>query len=143
MMSTSIIAAAMLNIDAIAFGDEHWGSGGYYDDWDMPNSNLASKKFNKFVIETKTGTDGISFPYKWSTLLNGVECKLVCNYSKKSDVAYSDGKQYVTFGGDIVSDAWVSAYNLGELVETVNKYSEKIDSALESIGKINYLEAEW
>ena len=143
MRSTSVIAAAMLNIDAIAFGDEHWGSGGYYDDWDMPNSNLASKKFNKFVIETKIGTDGISFPYKWSTLLNGVKCELVCNYSKKSDIAYSDGKQYVTFGGDTVNDAWVSAYNLGELVETANKYFEKIDSALESIGKINYLEAEW
>ena len=113
MMSVCVLAAAMFNLDAIAFGDEHWGSSGHYDDWDMPNTNLASKKFNKIDIETRKDSSGNSFPYKWSTLLNGVYYELVCEFSSADDRTYYDNKQYVSCGGDRVSNAWISVYNLG------------------------------
>lgn len=147
MMSVCVLAAAMFNLDAIAFGDEHWGSSGYYDDWDMPNTNLASKKFNKIDIETKKDSSGNSFPYKWSTLLNGVYYELVCEYSSIDDLAYYDNKQYVSCGGDKVSNAWISVYNLGnsfkKLDDTMANYIDRIETALDSSGSILYSEVEW
>lgn len=130
LQSISVIGAAILNITAVAFGDENWGSKGYYHHWDVPDLELATTGLNGVSVETKSYTkaDGTtsSFPYKWSANLNGHTYAIVFDIDNPDDRIWVDGKRYATANDVMVENAWASIF---DFQTDVRQASEKAAAA--------------
>lgn len=137
LQSISVIGAAILNITAVAFGDENWGSSGYYHQWDVPDLDLATGGLNGVSVETKTYAkeDGTldSFPYKWSANLNGHTYAVVFDIDNPDDVTWADGKRYVTVNGVVVENAWMSIF---DFQTAVREASESAQTAIATAQQI-------
>jgi hypothetical protein len=147
--TVSLIAATILNIQAVAFGDYNWGSDGTFRTWGLPELNLASSGINGIVQEVKSYTDEFgeehSFPYKWSTVINGKSCSFVCDIPRSDAILLEEGNRYVTIDGRAIEDAWLSIFNFqsdianvkedireiaNETIEHVNSVTANIDECL-------------
>lgn len=142
LKTISVIASAILNIDAVAFGDEYWGATGYFDQWELPDFDIMTNNSNAIVIETKTGIkdDGIEeeFPYKWSTSINGKTYAFVWNIPNTDHETWVDGMRYATIDDTVVENAWLSIFNFqSEIAEAENKIQSSIDSIDSEIVKID------
>lgn len=131
LQSISIIGAAILNITAVAFGNENWGSNGYYHEWDLPDLELATDGLNGVSVATKTyikgdGTEE-SFPYKWSTNLNGHTYSVIFDIDNPDDRVWADGKRYAAANDVIVENIWMSIF---DFQTTVRQSNEKANDAI-------------
>lgn len=137
LQSISIIGAAILNITAVAFGDENWGSGGYYHQWDLPELDLATTGLNGVSVDTKpyTKEDGTqsSFPYKWSANINGHTYSIVFDIDNPDDRIWVDGKRYATSNDIVVENVWMTIFNFQS---TVREASESASEAIQIANKI-------
>ena len=82
-LSFSLVGCAMLGIDGIAFGNEHWGSGGQYTDWDFPITEVLPA-YNTLTTQTKT-IGSKTFPYSFSRNLDGKTYTLTYNVESADD----------------------------------------------------------
>ena len=145
MMSLSIIGAAILNIDAIAFGDDLWSSSGNYHQWDFPQLNLATDGLNSISRSTRTYTDTegnlAEFTYRWAASINGNQYAIVFDVETPTDVEYAAGKRYAECNGVRVDNAWLTIYDFQEFMEQtsaqveanttlVNEAVQKVEAAL-------------
>lgn len=148
LQSISVIGAAILNITAVAFGDENWGSKGYYHQWDIPDLELASDGLNGVSVETKkyTKADGTesSFPYKWSSSINGHTYAIVFDIDDPDDRVWVDGKRYATANDVIVENAWMSVFDFQtdvreaaesakQAVSTANQIKKDVDNVMPTL----------
>lgn len=138
----SVIASTILNINAIAFGDEHWGSNGYFDQWDLPDLDIMTNDYNTVVVETKTGIkdDGTeeNFPYKWSSSIGGKIYSLIYNVPNAEHKAWVDGMRYVTIDDVVIENAWMSIFNFqSEIADAEIKIQAGVDSINNGIANID------
>ncbi|MDO4327134.1 MAG: hypothetical protein Q4E24_14060 [bacterium] len=137
LQSISVIGAAILNITAVAFGDENWGAQGYYHQWDVPDLDLATAGLNGVSVETReyTDEDGTisSFPYKWSANLNGHTYAIVFDIDDPNDRVWVDGKRYATANDVIVENAWMSIFDFQTDVREAAENAEKAIATAEQI----------
>lgn len=123
LRSLSAIGAAILNMHAVAFGDENWGASGYYEHWDLPvNLELYSEGLHSVSVETKEytpeGGEPSSFPYKWTATLGGQSWSIVFDIDTPDDVAYVYGKRYAALNGNKVINAWTTVFSFQSDVQT-------------------------
>ena len=156
MMSLSIIGAAILNIDAIAFGDDMWSSSGNYHQWDFPQLNLETYRMNSISRSTRTYTDAegkpAEFTYRWAASINGNQYAIVFDVETPTDVDYVVGKRYAECNGVRVDNAWLTIYDFQEFMdstaaqvetnttlvnETVQKVENALPNALQAEEKVN------
>ena len=125
MMSLSIIGAAILNIDAIAFGDDMWSSSGNYHQWDFPQLNLATDGLNSISRSTRTYTDTegnpAEFTYRWAASINGHQAAIVLDVETPTDVEYAAGKRYAECNGVRVDNAWLTVYDFQEFMDSTSE----------------------
>lgn len=125
MMSLSIIGAAILNIDAIAFGDDMWSSSGNYHQWDFPQLNLETDGLNSISRSTRTYTDAegkpAEFTYRWAASINGNQYAIVFDVETPTDVDYVVSKRYAECNGVRVDNAWLTIYDFQEFMDSTAK----------------------
>ena len=130
MMSLSIIGSAILNVDAIAFGDEFWGSGSHYHQWDFPEIDLKTEGANSVSRATRSYTDaeGVQqdFTYKWSASINGNLYSIVFDVETPDDVTYKLGKRYAECNGVKVENVWLTVYDFQDFLKETG---ERVDAA--------------
>ena len=130
MMSLSIIGSAILNVDAIAFGDEFWGSGSHYHQWDFPEIDLKTEGANSVSRATRSYTDaeGVQqdFTYKWSASINGNLYSIVFDVATPDDVTYKLGKRYAECNGVKVENVWLTVYDFQNFLKETG---ERVDAA--------------
>ena len=128
MKSISIIGAAILNITAIAFGDENWGSSGTFEQWDVPDLNLSSSGLNGIVVEQKSyiKDDGSEskFPYKWSANINGHTYAIVFDIPNPDYATWEDGMRYATMDDALIENAWTNIFTFQKDVRVAQETSE-------------------
>ena len=121
MMSLSIIGAAILNIDAIAFGDDMWSSSGYYHQWDFPQLNLHTEGSNSIGRSSRVYTDtegnAAEFTYRWTASINGNQYSIVFDVQTPDDAEYAAGKRYAECNGVKVDNVWLTVYDFQEFME--------------------------
>lgn len=99
--SVSLVADAMFGIDAIAIGDENWGSMGDYHAWSFPNIDLLPAS-GELTTLTKTAS-GVTFPYHFERTLNGHRFTLDYNVSKATTQTVNGT---ITMDGAAVTNLW-------------------------------------
>lgn len=139
MMSLSIIGAAILNIDAIAFGDEFWGSASNYHQWDFPQLELKTKGINSISRDSRfyTAEDGkvYDFTYKWTSSINGNIYSIVFNVDTPSDVTYVAGKRYAECNDVKIDNVWLTIYDFQTFIADTTKKCEETDTLVNNIKK--------
>lgn len=141
LKTIATIGAAILNIDAVAFGDEHCGSTGNFERWEVPDLDIMNSNYNTVVSETK---DGISdngeqenFPYKWTTSVNGRVYSLIWDVPNTDHHTWVDGMRYISIDGVVIENAWLSIFNFqSEIAKVDGKIQEGlsvIDSGVSQI----------
>ena len=139
MMSLSIIGAAILNIDAIAFGDELWGAASDYHQWDFPRLDLKTDGRNSISRATRPCTDAegnqSEFTWKWTASINGNLYSIVFDVEDPSDVTYAPEKRYAECNGVKVENVWLTIYDFQRFLEETNQKLEETDSLVSGIQK--------
>lgn len=140
LMTLALIGAKIFNIPALAFGDEDWGSSGYYYEWDIPTAIDLSEDTSKgihAVIAANRGEDNDSFPYKWSASVNGNTLSLTFDVQDGNDETWDDATHYAAVNDVIVRNAWQSIYEFGEdvkqAVATTNAVKKQVEEALPTL----------
>lgn len=136
MKSISIIGASILNITAVAFGDENWGSRGDFEQWDIPDLNLNRNGLNGVITETKSytkedGTEG-SFPYKWTTNINGHTYSITFDIPDPDHRTWVDGMRYASIDDAIIENAWTNMFTFQSDVRVAQETAETAISAAET-----------
>lgn len=134
LQSITVIGAAILNINAVAFGDEHWGSQGHYHQWELPDLDLAVNGLNNVSVETREyiNSEGKTghFPYKWSANINGHLYSIIFDVDHPDDLEWVDGKRYAMVNGVKVENAWMSIFDFQtELRKTTENAQTAITTA--------------
>jgi hypothetical protein len=163
LKTISTIGSAILNIDAVAFGDEHWGSDGNFEQWEIPDFDIMNSSYNTVLTETKSVTleDGTQedFPYKWTTSVNGRTYSLIWDIPYIDYDTWEDGKRYISIDGVVIENAWLSIFNfqseiakadvkiqeglsvidsgVSQISEALNKIDQKASEIDSEIGKID------
>ena len=138
-MTMSIIGAKIFNIPAVAFGDEHWGSSGYYYTWDIPTAIDLSENLAKGIhgVEaTIKGENNDSFPYKWTANVNGNKLSLVFDVGSGNDETWDSTTHYVTVNDVKVYNAWQTIYEFQDILKEVQNQSN------ESVKTVNTLKSD-
>lgn len=99
--SVSLIADAMFGIDAVALGDENWGSMGNYHTWTFPSTGLLPASGNLSTL-TKTAS-GTTFPYHFERTLNGNTFAL--DYAV-SNATSQTVNATITMNGQTITNLW-------------------------------------
>lgn len=140
LMTLALIGAKIFNIPALAFGDEDWGSSGYYYEWDIPTAIDLSEDTSKgihAVLAENRGEDNNSFPYKWTASVNGNTLSLIFDVQDGNDEVFNDATHYVTVNDIIVRNAWQTIYEFGEdvkqAVATTNAVKKQVEEALPTL----------
>lgn len=140
MKSISIIGAAILNITAVAFGNENWGSSGKFEQWDIPDLNLTTDGLNAVIVETKeyVKEDGTtsSFPCKWSANINGHTYAIVFDIPNPDYVTWEDGMRYATMDDVLIENAWTNIFTFQKDVRVAQETSETAISLAEEASSI-------
>lgn len=140
LMTLALIGAKIFNIPALAFGDEDWGSSGYYYEWDIPTAIDMSEDLSKGIHAVRAdirGEDNDSFPYKWTASVNGNTLSLIFDVQDGNDEVFNDATHYVTVNDIIVRNAWQTIYEFGEdvnqAVATTNAVKKQVEEALPTL----------
>lgn len=141
LRTISLIGAAIFNINAVAFGDEHWGSAGNFDQWDVPDIDIVKDNYHTITADMKVIVDENgeedSFYYKWSASTNGKTYSLVWDVPNASHNTWVDGMRYVTIDDTVIENAWLSIFNFqSEIAKVDGKIQEGlsvIDSGVSQI----------
>lgn len=140
LMTLALIGAKIFNIPALAFGDEDWGSSGYYYEWDIPTAIDLSEDLSKGIHAVRAdirGEDNDSFPYKWTASVNGNTLSLTFDVQDGNDEAWDDVTHYAAVNDVIVRNAWQSIYEFGEdvkqAVATTNAVKKQVEEALPTL----------
>lgn len=140
LMTLALIGAKIFNIPALAFGDEDWGSSGYYYEWDIPTAIDLSEDTSKgihAVLAENRSEDNNSFPYKWTASVNGNTLSLIFDVQDGNDEVFNDATHYVTVNDIIVRNAWQTIYEFGEdvkqAVATTNAVKKQVEEALPTL----------
>lgn len=140
MKSISVVGAAILNITAVAFGNENWGSSGKFEQWDIPDLNLSSSGLNGIIVENKSyiKEDGSEseFPYKWSANINGHTYSVVFDIPNPDHVTWEDGMRYVTMDDVLIENAWTNIFTFQKDVRVAQETSETAISLAEEASSI-------
>lgn len=141
LRSLSAIGAAILNIHAVAFGDQNWGASGYFEHWDLPvNLNLYSEGIHSVSVETRSytteGGEPSTFPYKWTATLGGQSWSIVFDIDTPDDVTYVYRKRYAALNGNEVINAWTTVFSFQSDVQTA------VESAAQAVATCEALVAE-
>lgn len=139
MKSISIVGASILNITAVAFGNEDWGSSGRFEPWNMPDLDLTRNGLNGVLVDTKSyikedGTEG-SFPYKWTANMNGHAYSIVFDIPDPDHLTWVDGMRYVTMDDDIIENVWANVFTFQSDVRVAYESAETAISTAEEIKK--------
>jgi hypothetical protein len=139
MKSISIIGAFILNITAIAFGNEDWGASGAFKEWDFPDLNLNRNGLNGVTVEKKyytkeDGTEG-SFPYKWTTQANGHSYSIVFDVPDPDYRTWEDGMRYAIIDGSVVENIWTNIYTFQSDVREAQESADAAIAAAEEVKK--------
>ena len=139
MKSISIIGAFILNITAVAFGNEDWGASGAFKEWDFPDLNLNRNGLNGVTVEQKhyTTAEGEekSFPYKWTTQANGHSYSIVFDVPDPDYRTWVDGMRYATIDGSIVENIWTNVYTFQSDVREAQESADAAIAAAEEVKK--------
>lgn len=134
LRTISLIGAGIFNINAVAFGDEHWGSTGNFDQWDVPDIDIIKDNYHTITADIKVIVDEngeeSSFYYKWSASTNGKTYSLVWDVPNASHNTWVDGMRYVTIDDIVIENAWLSIFNFQSEIATVDG---KIQEGLNTI----------
>ena len=138
LRSLSAIGAAILNIHAVAFGDENWGATGHFEQWDSPlNLELASEGLHGMSTYTRAymEPDGTmsSFPYKWTALLNGKTWEITFDIQNPNDVAWVAGTRYASLNGTRVENAWTTVFSFQDDVREAKESAEQAVAVSDAI----------
>ena len=140
LMSLSIVGAKIFNIPALAFGDEDWGSSGYFYEWEIPTSIDLVENTTTGVHAVRAevrGEDNGSFPYKWSATINGNTLSLTFDVQDGNDEVWDDKTHYAAVNDVIVRNAWQTIYEFGDEVKKAAEASaeakKKVDEALPTL----------
>lgn len=134
--SISVVGASILNIHALALGDENWGADGNFRQWDLPQLDLSRDGIHSVSSEIRTYTDADgneqSFPYTWSALMNSVRYTVVFDIPTDDYTAWVDGERYVMVGDSIVENLWMTVFDFQPYVRTAQEQAqEAVDIATE------------
>lgn len=161
MKTISIIGAAILNINAVAFGNENWGSSGEFEQWDLPDLDLTTDGLNGVIVELKeyvkdNGSTG-RFPYKWSANINGHIYSITFDIPNPDYRVWEDGMRYASIDGTIMENAWANIFSfqsdvntalsnaetaLNTVEETKTQLEDAIATITQTIG-LTFKEVEW
>jgi len=138
LRSLSAIGAAILNIHAVAFGDENWGATGHFEQWDSPlNLELASEGLHGMSTYTRAymepGGAMSSFPYKWTALLNGKTWEITFDIESPNDVAWVAGTRYASLNGTRVENAWTTVFSFQDDVREAKESAEQAVAVSDAI----------
>lgn len=147
LMTLSFIGAKIFNIPALAFGDEDWGSSGYYYDWDIPTAvDFSENKYDGIhgVTVENRGPDNSSFPYKWSANIRGNTLTLVFDVNNGEDETYDANKRYVMVNDTVVKNLWQTIYEfsedmknmestVSETVTSINATKKQVEDAIPTV----------
>lgn len=139
LMTMSIIGAKIFNIPAVAFGDENWGSSGYYYTWDIPTAIDLSENLSKGIHGVEAAIKGESddsFPYKWIANVNGNQLSLVFDVDSGNDETWDSTTHYVTVNDVKVYNAWQTIYEFQDVLKEVQNQSN------ESVKTVNTLKSD-
>lgn len=140
LMTLALIGAKLFNIPALAFGDEDWGSSGYFYEWDIPTAIDLSENLNNGIHAVRVenrGDENDSFPYKWLATVNGNTLSLTFDVQDGNDETWDDATHYVAVNDTIVRNAWQTIYEFGEEVKqaaaTSAAVKKQVDEALPTL----------
>lgn len=137
MKSISIIGAAILNINSVAFGNEDWGASGGFEQWDIPDLDLATNGLNGVFVDTKSytkedGTTG-SFPYKWTANINGQTYSITFDIPNPDYRDWVDGMRYASVNDVVIENAWMSIFDFQTAVREAQESAASAISTAETI----------
>lgn len=140
MRSISIIGAAILNIDSIAFGDENWGSTGNFEHWNFPSLDLTRNGLNSVTVDKKRyikedGTDA-SFPYKWTASINGHNYSITFDIPDPEYRTWVDGMRYASMDGAIIENAWTNVFSFQTDVRVAQEKADMAAAAADEVKEL-------
>jgi hypothetical protein len=136
MKSISIIGAAILNINSVAFGNEDWGASGDFDQWDLPNLDLSRDGLNAVTVDQRSYTkeDGSesSFPYKWTANMNGHNYSITFDIPNPDHSTWVDGMRYASMDDTVVENAWTNVFTFQSDVDDIRQSIDVINTRLDN-----------
>lgn len=116
----SLIGSSVLNIPCLAFGDENWGSTGNYHHWGLPSElNLITNEVRVTTKIDKVGDSGNSFPYKYTSIVNGNEFSVILDVPNENHTEWVDGMRWVEINGKPVNNAWATMFEFSDAVDNL------------------------